>query len=247
MSKEENNKRLTVNISGYEGPLDLLIDLSKKQRVDITKVSILELAEQYLNFINNNIDDIKLSADYLVMASFLAYLKSKMLLPKDNDELSNDIGEEFTNRLIHYNAIKIACKRLDELPQEGRDFFVNKTKSEFFISHKVVLNASLNDLINYYALLSQKHKKLNLQLQKTNYFSVEDGIKWLDSLMKGKIAEWTDIFNFFPSHLSNNILKKSATVSLLMASLTLARDGVLEINQESLYKNIYVKVKEKYE
>ena len=78
---------LNLNISGYEGPLDLLLDLSKKQKVDIKQISILELANQYLDFINNNINNLKLSADYLVMASFLAFLKSKLLLPDEKEEV----------------------------------------------------------------------------------------------------------------------------------------------------------------
>ena len=98
--------QLNLNISGYEGPLDLLLDLSKKQKVDIKKISILELANQYLEFINENIDQIKLSADYLVMASLLAYLKSKLLLPNEDEGNLDEIEEDLTQRLVHYDAIK---------------------------------------------------------------------------------------------------------------------------------------------
>ena len=96
---------LNLNISGYEGPLDLLLDLSKKQKVDIKKISILELANQYLSFVEENIENLKLTADYLVMASLLAYLKSKLLIPEEKEEV-HEIQEDLTQRLIHYNAIK---------------------------------------------------------------------------------------------------------------------------------------------
>ena len=96
---------LNLNISGYEGPLDLLLDLSKKQKVDIKKISILELANQYLNFVEENIENLKLTADYLVMASLLAYLKSKLLIPEEKEEVQ-EIQEDLTQRIIHYNAIK---------------------------------------------------------------------------------------------------------------------------------------------
>ena len=102
--------KLNLNISGYEGPLDLLLELSKKQKVDIKKISILELANQYLDFIDENLNQIKLSADYLVTASLLAYLKSKLLLPEDQNDESDNIEEDLTNRLIHYDAIKKTCK-----------------------------------------------------------------------------------------------------------------------------------------
>ena len=96
---------LNLNISGYEGPLDLLLDLSKKQKVDIKKISILELANQYLNFVEENLENLKLTADYLVMASLLAYLKSKLLIPEEKEEVQ-EIQEDLTQRIIHYNAIK---------------------------------------------------------------------------------------------------------------------------------------------
>ena len=105
---------LNLNISGYEGPLDLLLDLSKKQKVDIKKISILELANQYLDFINNNLENLKLSADYLVMASFLAFLKSKLLLPDEKEEVAL-LEEDLSNRLIHYNAIKTLTKKIFKL------------------------------------------------------------------------------------------------------------------------------------
>ena len=113
--------QLNLNISGYEGPLDLLLDLSKKQKVDIKKkISILELANQYLEFINKNIDQIKLSADYLVMASLLAYLKSKLLLPNEDEDNLDEIEEDLTQRLVHYDAIKKLGKKIFELPQDKK-------------------------------------------------------------------------------------------------------------------------------
>ena len=104
-------KKLNLNISGFEGPLDLLLELSKNQKVDITKLSILELANQYLDFIKMNINRLNLSADYLVMASFLALLKSRLLLPKDETEELESLEEDITKRLLHYNAIKIASEK----------------------------------------------------------------------------------------------------------------------------------------
>ena len=127
---------LNLNISGYEGPLDLLLDLSKKQKVDIKQISILELANQYLDFINNNINNLKLSADYLVMASFLAFLKSKLLLPDEKEEVEI-LEEDLSKRLVHYNAIKLLSKKIFELSREGRDFYSINIRNEFKISNKV--------------------------------------------------------------------------------------------------------------
>ena len=115
---------LKVNISGYEGPLDLLLDLSKKQKVDIKKISILELADQYLRFIESNLNNLKLSADYLVMASLLAFLKSKLLLPADDSGEIQEIEEDITNRLIHYSAIKELGKQIFNFPNKVRTFYM---------------------------------------------------------------------------------------------------------------------------
>ena len=157
--------QLKVNISGYEGPLDLLLELSKKQKVDIKKISILELANQYLEFINHNLNDLKLSADYLVMASLLAYLKSKLLLPEEESDEIEEIEEDLTKRLIHYNAIKELSKKIFEQPQEGKDFHIVSIKNEFVISNTLVPRVSLHDLILKYIEIFKK-KKYNKDFSK---------------------------------------------------------------------------------
>jgi len=148
--------QLKVNISGYEGPLDLLLELSKKQKVDIKKISLLELAEQYLDFIDKNLHQLKLSADYLVMASLLAYLKSKLLLPKEDLDETQEIEEDITNRLLHYGAIKTLAEKIFNLPQEGKEFFNININNQFVISNKLVPKVSLQDLILKYAEISKK-------------------------------------------------------------------------------------------
>ena len=152
---------LNLNISGYEGPLDLLLDLSKKQKVDIKKISILELANQYLNFVEENIENLKLTADYLVMASLLAYLKSKLLIPEEKEEV-HEIQEDLTQRIIHYNAIKKLSNEIFKLPKEGNDFFNISIKNEFIISNKIVPKISLQDLILKYSEIFNKKESIKL-------------------------------------------------------------------------------------
>ena len=150
---------LNLNISGYEGPLDLLLDLSKKQKVDIKKISILELANQYLNFVEANLENLKLTADYLVMASLLAYLKSKLLIPEEKEEVK-EIQEDLTQRIMHYNAIKKLSNKIFQLPTEGYDFLNISIKNDFVISNKIVPKISLQDLILKYSEIFKK-KKIN--------------------------------------------------------------------------------------
>ena len=240
MIENKSENVLNVNISGYEGPLDLLIELSKKQKVDITKVSILELAEQYLRFIDEKIENLKLTADYLVMASFLAYLKSKMLLPEDNDDIQ-EIEEDLTKRLIHYSAIKMASIELESLPREGIDFFVNKIKGDFFVSNKVVINVALHDLLNSYAIIHNKNNKLNLKIENDKLFSIENGLNWLKTIFDCNPNDWKEIIEFIPKNIQNIKMKKSAMISVILASLNMTKDGILELSQKRNFDKIFIK------
>lgn len=238
-----SQKKLNVNISGYEGPLDLLLDLSRKQKVDITKVSILELADQYLKYIRENMYDLNLSADYLVMASFLAFLKSKMLLPEDDDYPNEITEEELTRRLVRYDAIKKASIKLLELPREDINFFIKRIKNEFIISNKIVINTSLHDLIVSYSFLYRKNNEAIYDIKKDEYFTIEDGIKWLKSFLseESKKSIWKDIFDFLPDGTNDLRMRKSALISILLASLTLVKDGSVIIKQKENFDKIYIK------
>ena len=235
---------LKVNISGYEGPLDLLLDLSKKQKVDIKKISILELADQYLKFIEINLKDLKLSADYLVMASLLAFWKSKLLLPNDDSGEIQEIEDDITNRLIHYSAIKELGKKIFQLPQEGKNFLYVNTKNDFSISNKLVPKISLQDLILKYAEILKKTTTLKIISDKDYLFTIEDGTKWLDFFFKSELKkQWNYLFNFLPKKIYDNQVKKSAVISLLLASLNNVKNGKIEMNQQIHFDKIMIKEK----
>lgn len=236
--------QLNLNISGYEGPLDLLLDLSKKQKVDIKKISILELANQYLSFIDKNINQIKLSADYLVMASLLAYLKSKLLLPEDEKEETENIEEDLTQRLIHYDAIKQLAKKIFNLPQDGKDFHSVNIKNEYVISSKIVPKISLHDIILKYSEIFKKKNTIKILSDETDLFSMEDGIRWLERLFEKSEKDWSFLFNFLPNVTVSDNKKKSAIISLLLASLNKVSQGKLLMNQKDHYDKIMIKVKE---
>ena len=231
-----------LNISGYEGPLDLLLDLSKKQKVDIKKISILELANQYLDFINKNLDNLKLSADYLVMASFLAFLKSKLLLPDEKEEVEL-LEEDLSNRLIHYNAIKTLTKKIFKLPQEGNDFISVRINNEFKISNKIVPEASLQDLILKYSEITKKKNTMKVLVEELEQFTIEDGLSWIKNFLDVDNISWLSLFSFLPKKNLNDKNKKSAILALFQASLDQANQGEIEINQNSHFQKIMVRSK----
>lgn len=235
--------KLNLNISGYEGPLDLLLELSKKQKVDIKKISILELANQYLDFIDKNLNQIKLSADYLVTASLLAYLKSKLLLPEDQNDDSENIEEDLTNRLIHYDAIKKLAKKIFDLPQDGIDFHSVKISNEFTISSKIVPKTTLHDLILKYSELNKRKNSIKLISEESNLYTIEDGLNWLNKLFDKKEKDWLFLFNFLPKIFKRDVKYKSAIISLLLASLNKVSQGQIVINQKQHYDKIMVKLK----
>ena len=235
--------KLNLNISGFEGPLDLLLELSKKQKVDIKQISILELANQYLDFIDTNLNQIKLSADYLVMASLLAYLKSKLLLPQDENDDSEIIEEDLTNRLIHYDAIKKLAKKIFDLPQDGKDFHSINIRNEFTISSKIVPKINLHDLILKYSELNNKKKSIKVLSEDSNLYSVEDGLKWIEKLFQSENKDWSFLFNFLPKIKNKDEKYKSAIISLLLASLNKVSQGQIIMNQREHYDKIMVKLK----
>ncbi len=235
--------KLNLNISGFEGPLDLLLELSKKQKVDIKKISILELANQYLDFIDKNLNQIKLSADYLVMASLLAFLKSKLLLPDDENDDSENIEEDLTNRLIHYDAIKKLAKKIFELPQDGIDFQSITIKNEFTISSKIVPKTTLHDLILRYSELYKRKNSIKVLSEESDLYSIDDGLRWLEKLFDNKGKEWLFLFNFLPKSFKKDEKYKSAVISLLLASLNKVSEGQIIMNQKKHYDKIMVKLK----
>ena len=233
---------LNLNISGYEGPLDLLLDLSKKQKVDIKKISILELANQYLSFVEENLENLKLTADYLVMASLLAYLKSKLLIPEEKEEVQ-EIQEDLTQRMIHYNAIKKLSNKIFQLPIEGYDFLNISIKNDFVISNKIVPKISLQDLILKYSEIFKKKKSIKLLTEENEFYSLEDGETWLRSIFKLKEKIWLNLFKFLPEETKSLKMKKSAILSLLLASLDNVNQGKILINQKDHFEEIMVKLK----
>ena len=234
--------QLNLNISGYEGPLDLLLDLSKKQKVDIKKISILELANQYLKFVEENLENLKLTADYLVMASLLAYLKSKLLIPEENEEVQ-EIQEDLTQRIVHYNAIKKLSNKIFQLPKEGNDFLNISIKNEFIISNKIVPKISLQDLILKYSEIFKKKKSVKLLTEENDFYSLEDGEAWLKNIFKLKEKNWLKLFKFLPEDSKSLKMKKSAVLSLLLASLDNVNQGKILINQKDHFEEIMVKIK----
>ena len=238
---------LFVNLDGFEGPIDLLLNLAREQKLDLKKIAILPLAEQFLEFINNARElDLEVAADYLVMAAWLAYLKSRLLLPEpepeQNDEII-DMTEALRYQLLRLEAMQQAAKRLQSLPKIGQARFVRGAPEKFASSRAFVWTASIHDLLACYGDVQSSAEAETLTIAATRLYSVEEAAKRLRNLISS-MSNWTVLQHFLPPNLSKPMDVRSATASHFVASLELAREGVLRLRQDSQFSPIYLKTRD---
>ena len=235
-----------VDIDGYEGPIDVLLALARDQRVDLARVSILQLADQYLAFVAEaRRTSLELAADYLVMAAWLAYLKSRLLLPDLGDE-DEPSGEEMAAALAfqlrRLEAMRDAGARLMARGCLGRDFFARGAPEAFAATTRTVFEVSLYDLLKAYGEQRRRAQSRTLTIDPTDYLSVEDALKRLRRLLSSA-AEWENLWRFLPATLGGGVLARSALASTLAASLELAREGALTLRQSGAYGPIYLRAR----
>ncbi len=238
---------LFVNLDGFEGPIDLLLKLARDQKVDLKRISILPLAEQYLTFVKNAHDlDLEIAADYLVMAAWLTYLKSRLLLPDPEPEQSEeiiDMTDALRFQLIRLEAMQQAAKKLSSLPKLGQQRFIRGKPEHFTTNNEPVWTATLYDLLACYGNIRSNNEAETLTIAATRLFSVEDAAKRMRTLL-AKTPEWTILQHFLPPGLQSRTDFRSATASHFAASLELAREGVVKLRQDKIFSPLYMKIRD---
>jgi segregation and condensation protein A len=236
---------LSVNVDGFEGPLDLLLTLARSQKVDLRKVSILQLAEQYLAFvIEAKRLRLELAADYLVMAAWLAYLKSRLLLPPPHDD-GGPTGEELAAHLAfqleRLEAMRRVAAQLMGRDQLGRDIFARGMSETITVKRQTEWRASLSDLLRGYARVKTRDEYRPLQVNRSAIFSMDQALERLKNLI-GVAMEWGQLASFLPEGWALEPAKRrSAIASTFAASLELAKIGQVEIRQEATFAPIYLR------
>ncbi len=234
-----------IDIDGYEGPIDVLLSLARNQKVDLAQISILQLADQYLSFVAEaRRISLNLAADYLVMAAWLAYLKSKLLLPElaGGDEPS---GEEMASALAfqmrRLQSMQKAGEKLMERGRLGRDFFP-RGEIEKFIDNdaKTVFEVSLYDLLKAYGDQKSRKSVSSLHIEPSSLYTVEESLARLRHLL-GSAPDWQSLMKFLPAGLVQDIARRSAVASTFAASLELVREGMLKLRQSGPFEPIYVR------
>ena len=239
---------LIVDVDGFEGPLDVLLTLGRTQKVDLRRISILQLAEQYLGFVEQaRALRIELAADYLVMAAWLAFLKSRLLLPPDPSE-EGPSGEELAAHLAfqleRLAAMRDVAARLMARGRLGRDFFARGIPEGVARVRKVTYTATLLDLMQGYARIRTKDEFRPYSLDRESIFSLEEALDRMRGLM-GYAGDWVDISSWLPEgFLADPGKRRSATASTFAAALELAREGKLELRQSEVFAPLEVRRKD---
>ena len=243
----EQNNEFTILLSGYEGPIDLLLDLAKKQKVDLSEISILELAEQYIDFIEKYKKiHLEIAADYLVMAAWLTYLKSRLLLPKEKkeDEYSSDeLEEALKYQLQRLEAMQNVSKKLYSKSLIGRDVFYGNSEEGINIKYTINYVSTLYDLLKSYSYLISQKNISNLTINLSELQTVEQSIERLKSIF-GSLQEWTNFINIIPKFGIIKVVNKSYISSNFVASLELTKNNLLEMQQENTFGEIFIRTKQ---
>src|SRR5579871_4137084 len=235
---------LVVDVEGFEGPLDLLLSMARQQKVDLAKISILALADQYLAFIEQaRRMRLELAADYLVMAAWLAYLKSRLLLPEPvapEGPSAADMAKALALRLRRLEAIREAGARLFERPQLGRDVFGRGDPEPIAEIKRPQWSATLYDLISAYAAERQRHALRRVRFAKRNVWSLVEARAVLERMF-GTSGDWSRLDDYLIAFVVEPAMRATVFASSLAASLELVREGVVEIQQSGAFAPIYLR------
>ncbi len=244
----DDDERLLVDVSGYEGPLDMLLSLARDQKVDLAKISILDLAEQYLAFIADaRTIRLELAADYLVMAAWLAYLKSRLLLPDtetDDEPTGDELAAALAFRLQRLEAMRDAATRLMDRNRLDRDIFPRGATEPVIVSRTAQFQAGLYDMLEAYSAMRSRTFVRHVRIERRNTISLQDARQRLLRMVgpiAGADAIWAPIDVLIAEFLADPAMRATALASSLTASLELVRDGTLDMRQANAFAPIYLR------
>jgi segregation and condensation protein A len=237
------NNSISVEIPNYSGPLETLLDLAKNQKVDLTEISVAILADHFLEFIRNFEDrNLDMAFEYLVMATWLTYLKSKLLLPEDEEDIfkAGEIAEKLKLQLKKLELIRLLSDQLLKKERIGKDLFYRGTKGGIRSINNPVYKVTIYDLLKTYADIKIQSSYQQVDIPRLPVMTTQEGIKQIKENMK-LIEEWKKINELVPTVFNRSIaLKKSGLAAIFAASLELSKDGIINIMQKNLFDDILI-------
>jgi len=240
------NKPLNIEIDNYSGPLEVLLDLAKSQKVDLTEISVTQLADQFIEFINSakklNLD---LASEYLLMATWLTYLKSKLLLPEDDDDdfKASEVAEKLKKQLKKLELIRLLSDQLLKKKRLGVDIFMRGMSGGIRSLTKSEFSVSLYELLKSYSNHIMRKNFQSINIPKLPVCTTEEGIDIIKNNLK-KLDNWRDISELIPKKFKSNFnLKKSGLAGIFSASLELTKEGIITIMQKKSFDKLMIKEK----
>ena len=244
MLNDSNN--FEVNLSNYNGPLDVLLDLAKSQKVNLENISITILADQFHDFITNvkNVN-LKIASEYLIMATWLTYLKSKLLLPETDEEefKALEVAEKLKLQLKKLELIRLLSDQMLKRKRLGRDIFLRGGKNRIRSNFNTKYSLTLYEILKTYAIIITTKNFQKISIPKLPVLTTEDGIRVIKSFLE-KMSDWKNIKELIPeSYKIDNKLRRSGNAGIFAASLELAKEGNVQIKQNNLFDEIFIKQK----
>ena len=242
---ESNNKnQISINIPNYSGPLEILLDLAKNQKVDLAEISITHLADQFLDYIKKNQNlNLETATEFLLMATWLAYLKSKLLLPEDEDDdfKALEVAEKLKLQLKKLELIRLLSDQLIKKDRIGVNIFYRGIKGGIRSINTPIYKVSLYELLKTYSTIKMQKDFKTINIPKLPVFTTEEGIKHIRNNFS-KIVGWKNIEDLIPKNFFiNKKLKKSGITGIFSASLELTKQGVIVITQKKFFEKILIK------
>ena len=241
---EIDSLNFNVSLQNYNGPLEVLLDLAKSQKVDLEKISITKLAGQFHEFITNSSNlNLEIASEYLLMATWLTYLKSKLLLPENDEEefKALEVAEKLKLQLKRLELIRLLSDQMLKRKRLGRDIFMRGIRGNIKSIYSTKYSITLFELLKTYSSIIMTKDFQRINIPKLPVFTMEEGIKRIKEFF-GKLTNWKNIDELIPSNFSSSkILKKSGKAGLFAGSLELVKEGNITIKQSKLFSPIFIK------
>ena len=241
--ESKNLNKISINIPNYTGPLETLLDLAKTQKVDLAEISITSLADQFLEFIKKKKDlNLETASEYLLMATWLAYLKSKLLLPTEDDDdfKAFEVAEKLKLQLKKLELIRILSDKMLKKKRLGIHIFTRGMKGGIRSINTPVYDVSLYELLKTYSTIQMQKTFQNISIPKLPVLTTEEGIKYLKNNLE-EMIEWKNIINFIPKYYSNNKMKRTGIAGIFAACLELTKEGVISVSQKKIFDKLMIK------
>ena len=241
--ESENKKNILINIPNYSGPLEILLDLAKNQKVDLAEISITKLADQFLDYIkvNDNLN-LETASEYLLMATWLAYLKSKLLLPEDDEDdfKALEVAEKLKLQLKKLELIRILSDQMLQKKRLGVHIFTRGMKGGIRSINTPIYDVSLYALLKTYSNIQMQKTFQNITIPKLPVFTTEEGIKQIKNNLDN-IVDWKNISELIPKYYYKKNMKKTGMAGIFAASLELTKEGLVKVSQKKIFDKLMIK------